>query len=93
MQINGSFSVHGAQSIQPSAEVAPANEAQPVETSLQPVDELEISSEASMVAQIYDVPDVRMDRVAEIREQIAQGVYETSEKLDVAVGRLLNEIA
>jgi hypothetical protein len=33
-----------------------------------------------------------MDRVNEIRAQIAAGTYETDEKLDIAVGRLLDEI-
>jgi hypothetical protein len=30
--------------------------------------------------------------VAEIRAQLASGIYETDAKLDVAIGRLLDEI-
>ncbi|MDP6556758.1 MAG: flagellar biosynthesis anti-sigma factor FlgM [Pirellulaceae bacterium] len=38
------------------------------------------------------MPDVRTDRVAELRAQIASGAYETDAKLDVALDRLLDEI-
>jgi negative regulator of flagellin synthesis FlgM len=56
------------------------------------VDELDISPEADMVSRVRDLPDVRTDRIAEVRAQIATGVYETDAKLDIAVGRLLDEI-
>ena len=92
MQINGPFSVHGAQPIQPQADVAPVEQTQFAESSIQPTDELSLSSETTMLSQVHQVPDIRMDRVAEIRAQIEAGVYETDEKLDVAVGRLLDEL-
>ena len=57
-----------------------------------PVDQLEISVEAQQIS-AQGVSDVRADRIAEIRAQIAGGQYETTDKLDAAVGRLLNEIA
>ena len=38
------------------------------------------------------IQDELQDRVNEIRTQIARGAYETSEKLEIAVGRLLDEI-
>jgi negative regulator of flagellin synthesis FlgM len=45
------------------------------------------------LSQVRNAPDIRADRVADIRSQIESGVYETSEKLDVAVGRLFDEFA
>lgn len=54
-----------------------------------PVDHLEISAEA----QAMQSGGIRSERVAEVREQIAAGRYETAEKLDAAVERLLDEIA
>ena len=54
-----------------------------------PVDQLEISAEA----QAMQSGGIRSERVAEVREQIAAGRYETAEKLDAAVERLLDEIA
>jgi negative regulator of flagellin synthesis FlgM len=46
-----------------------------------------------MVSRVRDLPDIRADRVAEIRAAIEEGVYETDEKLELAVGRLLDEIS
>ena len=37
--------------------------------------------------------EVRTDRVADIRAQIANGSYDSAEKLDAAVGRMLNVFA
>ncbi|MFO7903773.1 MAG: flagellar biosynthesis anti-sigma factor FlgM [Pirellulaceae bacterium] len=54
---------------------------------------MDISREADMVSRAREVPDIRTERVAEIRDAIQAGTYETSEKLDVAVGRLLDEIS
>lgn len=57
-----------------------------------PVDQVDISAEADFVSQVHDLPDVRADRIADVRAQIDAGIYETDEKLDVAIGRLLDEI-
>ena len=39
------------------------------------------------------VSDVRLDRVNSIRSAIADGTYETAEKLDVAIDRLLDRLS
>ena len=57
------------------------------------MDEVEISPEAGLVSQVRDLPDIRADRVAEIRAQIDTGMYETDEKLDIAIGRFLDEVS
>jgi negative regulator of flagellin synthesis FlgM len=36
---------------------------------------------------------IRSDRVAELRAQIASGQYETTERLNAAVERMLDELA
>jgi anti-sigma28 factor (negative regulator of flagellin synthesis) len=56
------------------------------------VDELDISSEADFVSQARDLPEIRSERVAAIRAQIQAGTYETADKLDKALDRLLDEI-
>ena len=56
------------------------------------VDELDISPEADLVSRAREVPDVRQELVARIREEIQAGTYETDAKLDVAMDRLLDEI-
>ncbi len=55
-----------------------------------PVDQLEISAEAQA---LQSNNGIRTEKVAELREQIATGRYETAEKIDVAVERMLDEIA
>lgn len=56
-----------------------------------PVDQVELSFEAQMLANVGE--GIRADRVATIRTQLADGTYETREKLSVAVDRLLDELA
>ena len=51
------------------------------------VDQLDLSPEAEFVAQARDLPEIREDRVAAIRAEIASGTYETPEKLDLALSR------
>jgi negative regulator of flagellin synthesis FlgM len=53
---------------------------------------LDISPEADLVAQVHNLPDIRADRVAQIKAQIAAGTYETDAKIDTALSRLLDEI-
>ncbi|MDG2185188.1 MAG: flagellar biosynthesis anti-sigma factor FlgM [Mariniblastus sp.] len=57
-------------------------------SSTAPVDQLEISAEAQRISQ---TGDVRADRVADIRAQIANGQYESPEKINSAVDRMLDE--
>lgn len=59
----------------------------------QPVDQLDLSSDLSAVAgEAPTVEGIRFERVADIRRQIADGSYDTDEKLDLALDRLLDEI-
>jgi anti-sigma28 factor (negative regulator of flagellin synthesis) len=57
-----------------------------------PVDQLDISAEAQMLSNTQSTEGIRADRVADIRTQIAEGNYETSEKLEAAISQLLDEI-
>ena len=92
MQIHGPTHVHGPQPINaPHRAMAPQPSAQ--SSNITGADQLDISREADMVSRVRDLPDIRADRVAEIRAAIEEGVYETDEKLELAVGRLLDEIS
>ena len=55
-------------------------------------DRAEISEEARLLNKLAEVPDVRMDRVQELRELIASGRYETPERIAKTVERVLEEI-
>lgn len=45
-----------------------------------------------MLSQVHNLPEVRQDRVADIRAQIKNGTYDTDAKLEMALSRLLDEI-
>jgi len=92
MQIYGPSQLHGAQPITgPHASRA----AQP--TTSTPAssigDRLDISQAGQIAGQLAELPEIRADRVAELRSAILNGTYETEEKLGTALDRLLDEIA
>lgn len=92
MQINGPLHVHASQPLsQPHAARAVST---PQSSPSAPIrDELQISSEATLLEQLRALPDIRQDRVSSLRSQIAEGSYFSEEKLNTAVERLLDEIA
>jgi negative regulator of flagellin synthesis FlgM len=92
MQIHGLSHLDGAQPIYGPHRAHASEPAYQADAWLG-VDELDISPEADMVSRARDLPEIRGDRVDEVRAQIATGVYETEAKLDIAVGRLLDEIS
>ena len=92
MYIYGSTHVHAPQSIAAPHRLTPAQPASQ-SYSASGVDQLDISPEADFVAQTRDLPEIREERVASIRAQIQAGTYETADKLDMALSRLLDELA
>ena len=56
-------------------------------------DKVELSSTARYLAKLAEVPDVREDLVNSVRGQLAKGTYESPEKLDTAVERLIDDLA
>ena len=91
MHIYGPSQLHGSQAI--GAPHGP-RAAQPTvrPEAAQIADEVNISEAARLVEQVQQLPDIREDRVDAVRRQIAEGTYETSDKLNAAVERLLDEI-
>ena len=87
--VPNAFPVKGGSSTDKNAEVTrPAREPK----SFAPQDELDISPAAKMLDDLSRNPEVRAARLAQIRAAIADGTYETPDKLEAAVGRLLDEI-
>lgn len=87
MQIRPTQTIHTTQSIN-----LPTRNVTERASSALPVDKLEISTEARLL-ETQAASTSRADRIAEIRSQIAQGQYETSEKLEIAISRMFDEIA
>ncbi|MDP7015633.1 MAG: flagellar biosynthesis anti-sigma factor FlgM [Pirellulaceae bacterium] len=93
MRIHGSAHVHGPQAVN----TPHRNQQQPAQPSAptrppQTVDQLDLSPAAEFVSDARALPEIRTERVAEIRAAIEAGAYESAEKLDVALDRLLDEI-
>jgi negative regulator of flagellin synthesis FlgM len=66
--------------------------------SVTPQDQLDLSSQATGINRISPTEvaatgEIRIDRVADIRRQIADGSYETPEKIDAALDKFLDRFA
>ena len=92
MQIRGTSNIQSTTQVNFSNKVQTVGN-QSVATQLDTIDQVDISSEAQMLAGMNDISDIRAERVAEIREQIETGQYETADKMDAALDRLLDEFA
>ena len=100
MQIYGPYRVSTAQ---PNAANARSQTQKPAANAPQPrsasVDQLDLSAGASNVnrmapsSAVAGGGEIRIDRGAELRRQISDGSYETPEKLDAALDRLLDQFA
>ena len=84
--------------VHPSCAAQPVESANPVVPSVPPAqvagvsDVVEISTAAALAAKIHEIPDVRADLVARVKQEIKAGTYETPEKIEVAVERLLDDL-
>ena len=58
-----------------------------------PQDQVEISEAGSMMAKLRELPHIRVELVARIRAEIKAGTYETPERLQGAIERLLEDLA
>ena len=104
MQIYGPFRVSAGQGVNPAqANQTPQRlksaDAAGGKPSATPVDQLDLSQSAGSVnrldatSQVAGGGEIRIDRVADIRRQIADGSYDTPEKLDAALDRFLDQLA
>lgn len=90
MEIYGAGGAQGPQPVYPRLAEFTVDAGQTVQAGI-PRDHVEISPLGQMLDGIARLPDIRHEKVAEIRRQIADGAYETPEKLDMALDRLLDE--
>jgi anti-sigma28 factor (negative regulator of flagellin synthesis) len=94
MDVNGTSSVSGSLPI--NKQMSPThtnNKEAPTSKSISsPQDELEISSAGRMLDEMTNNSEMRAERLAQIKAAIDDGTYETDEKLDAALNRLLNQV-
>lgn len=102
MQVNGPSQTHGAQSLQ-GPHFRKAGGPQQGAAS-QPSDQVSFSAEASEASRLIEAADtraaehvkdaegIRTGLVSRLKSEIADGKYESGDKLDAALDRLLDEI-
>jgi flagellar biosynthesis anti-sigma factor FlgM len=92
MDVSGMGSVQGSSPLRsagPAGAAAPANTAPSIHSPLTPPqDDLQISSAGQILDRMGETPEVRAERIAQIKEAIESGEYDTDEKLDAALARL-----
>ncbi len=92
MQIHGTNHIHGPQGIS-GPYTSRSNNQRPVGTAGSTGDQLDISPAAQEAAQAVESGEIRLELVNRVRNEIAAGTYETSDKLDSALEQLLDDIA
>lgn len=92
MEIHGAGGTQGPQPIYPRLAAFNVEAGQSVHANA-PRDHVEISPLGQMLDGINRMPEIRYEKVEAIRSQIASGVYETPEKLELALDRLLDELS
>lgn len=92
MEVSGAGFVGGAGSIRPVQFTAAPSTAANVDPLQAPQDEVVISPAARMMQASETGPAARAERLAEIRAQISQGIYDSPEKLALAVDRLIQDL-
>ncbi|MBP7936470.1 MAG: flagellar biosynthesis anti-sigma factor FlgM [Phycisphaerae bacterium] len=70
----------------------PSGTAEAPETYAEPVDQVEISAMGQMLSSLDGEVGIRTEKVAQVRQQIADGTYLTEEKLSIAASRLMEAL-
>jgi len=91
MDVSGPSSVQGALPIKPVQPTQSVSQA-PESSSITPTDEVEISSAGRMMDTLNQSSELRAERLAQIKSEIEAGTYETADKLEAALEKLLDEI-
>ncbi|MFO0827531.1 MAG: flagellar biosynthesis anti-sigma factor FlgM [Phycisphaerales bacterium] len=56
-------------------------------------DRVELSEHARWLEALRTMPPIRAEKVAQVKAAIANGTYETDDKLNLAIDRLLDDVA
>ncbi len=92
MEIHGAGGTQGSQPVYPRLADYTIDAGRSVQSGA-PRDQVEISPLGQMLDGISQLPEIRHEKVEAIRQQIAAGTYETAEKLELALDRMLDELS
>ncbi|RPI79026.1 MAG: flagellar biosynthesis anti-sigma factor FlgM [Planctomycetaceae bacterium] len=93
MEVRGLGQISGATQVGRTAPVSAPQSAAPAGGVAPQHDEVEISSAARQLDSAGPAAGVREQRLDQIKAAIAAGTYETPEKLQMAVDRMLQQLA
>lgn len=90
--------VHGPGSVGASLPIRELRPSPPVEQAASsapatPRDVVDISEMGKMMDDMSRTPGVREQRLAQIKAAIEAGTYDTPEKLEIALGRMLDQVS
>jgi negative regulator of flagellin synthesis FlgM len=91
MEVYGAGGPQGPQPIYPRLAAWSVDPGQTVQAGA-PRDQVEISPLGQMLDGISRLPEIRHEKVEEVRRQIAAGTYDTPAKLELALDRMLDEL-
>ncbi len=92
MQIFGVSATNGSQAVSGVKVIGGAGPARAAGDVADVRDSVSLSVDGVRAAEAAATADIRFDRVQAIRAAIADGSYDTPEKLDIALDRLLDSI-
>ncbi len=55
-------------------------------------DAVDVSALARLLSQLESLPDIRLEKVSQVRAAIERGNYETTGKIDITIDRLVQEL-
>jgi negative regulator of flagellin synthesis FlgM len=92
MDVSGVGSVSGATPVRAVSPTGPVSPTESTTSITAPRDELEISSAGKMLDRLSETPEIRAERLAQIKEAIENGAYDTDEKLEAALSKMFGSL-
>ncbi len=92
MDVSGIGSVSGATPARAVSPTTSVSQPPTASTVVSPRDQLEISSAGKMLDRLSETPEVRAERLAQIKEAIENGAYDTDEKLEAALSKMIDSM-
>jgi len=91
--MNNIYGINGFGGAQPLRPQSAGNSvpSQPKAVPGKKVDQVEISDIARLMHKIAQLPEIRTEKVLPVKQALAQGTYESEEKLSIALDELLDE--
>ena len=92
MDVSGIRPTGGSSPVNPVRAPTEVKSGEPA-SALAPKDEVEISSVGKMLDDISRTPGIREERIAQLKAEIEAGTYDTPEKMELALSRMLDQVA